>query len=109
VLAFSPLGNGMAQLRAADPERALASVAAVTGKTEAQVALNWAISHEGVIALTRASSAERVEENCAASGWRLTPEQMRMLEMNVKFRSRGAVESGLRRLALRATQMMGRV
>jgi diketogulonate reductase-like aldo/keto reductase len=109
ILAFSPLGMGMSHLHDADPERALPRVAGAVGKTEAQVALNWVISHERVIALTRASTVERIVENCGASGWQIPENLVRLLETKMKYRSRGALEFSLRRLALRATQMMGKI
>jgi diketogulonate reductase-like aldo/keto reductase len=49
-----------------DPKGALTKVAAMAGKTEAQVALNWCIAKENVLAIMKASSIERVRENCEA-------------------------------------------
>ena len=80
VVAFSPLGSGLSQIRAADPEGVLARIAATTAKTEAQVALNWVISKNNVIALSKGSTAERVLENCGASGWRLSPDALDLLD-----------------------------
>jgi hypothetical protein len=68
ILAFSPLGSGIGNIRRNDPSGVLGRVAAATGKTEAQVALNWCIAKEGVIALTKSNSPERVAEDCQASG-----------------------------------------
>ena len=53
LLAFSPLGTGFAGLRAADPDDVLGKVSAETGKTRAQVALNWCLSPIPVIAIFR--------------------------------------------------------
>jgi diketogulonate reductase-like aldo/keto reductase len=50
------------------------------GKTEAQVALNWCTARESVVAIPKANSVAHVEEDCEASGWRLTSEQMAALE-----------------------------
>jgi diketogulonate reductase-like aldo/keto reductase len=69
----------------------------MTGKNEAQVALNWCITKDAVIAIPKASSIDHVEENCGASGWRLSPEQIQLLDRGIKFRRRGYVEAGLRR------------
>ena len=79
ITAYSPLNRLLSE---ASPSlaAALKRVASETGKTEAQVALNWCTSREGVIALFRSSSLERTIENCGASGWRLTPEQLAELE-----------------------------
>ena len=78
VMAYSPLaeGNMNAELRSR-PElaRAVGEVCAATAKTRAQVLLNWCVHDPVVITIPKTDRVERVEENCAASGWRLTPEQ----------------------------------
>ncbi len=77
--AYSPLSTvlGKAGTRLAT---ALKSVAAASGKTEAQVALNWCTAHDGVIAIPRSSSLERTVQNCGASGWRLSDEHLAELD-----------------------------
>ncbi len=55
-----------------------------TGKTMAQVALNWCISRPNVIAIPKSDRVDRVDENCQASGWRLSTEQVEAL--NEAFR-----------------------
>ena len=77
VIAYSPLARGVRNIGSG---LGLAEVAEETGKTKAQVALNWCISKENVIAIPKSNSSERTAENCAASGWRLTPEQISLLE-----------------------------
>jgi diketogulonate reductase-like aldo/keto reductase len=99
VIAYSPLAHGIDHIKEKDPSAILSKVAAVTGKTEAQVALNWCISRENVIAIPKASSVEHVVQNCNASGWRLSSEENRLLEERVKFRRRGRAEAALRRAA----------
>jgi len=107
VIAFSPLGRDLRAIKARDRGGVLSAVAAMAGKTEAQVALNWCISHEGVVAIPKSNSAERVAENCGASGWRLAPEHIRLLDGGINFRRRGPAESALRRLARHALQRAG--
>jgi diketogulonate reductase-like aldo/keto reductase len=51
-----------------------------TGKTMAQVALNWCISKPSVIAIPKSDKVDRVVDNCQASGWRLSPEQVAALD-----------------------------
>ena len=80
VIAYSPLARGMYALRAQDRHGALAKVAQATGRTEAQVALNWCVRKHPVVAIPKTNSVERVEENCDSSGWRLSEEQIRLLE-----------------------------
>ena len=84
IIAFTPLADG--SLAAASrflPDRrmkALEQVATQVNKTMAQVALNWCTSRPNVIAIPKSNSVARTEENCAASGWRLSPEQIRTLD-----------------------------
>jgi diketogulonate reductase-like aldo/keto reductase len=109
LLAFSPLATGFHSLRGSDPGDALGQAAAALGKTRAQVALNWCISHPSVIAIFKADKVEHVRENCFASGWSLTPEQSRILASSVRgYRSRSRLERFARRLARRALQHAGR-
>ena len=99
VIAYSPLACGINYIKEKDPYAILSKVAALAGKTEAQVALNWCVSQENVIAVPKASSVDHVVQNCDASGWRLSPEQNRLLEEGVKFHRRGPAEAALRRAA----------
>ncbi len=58
----------------------LQRIANETSKTQAQVALNWCVSHPGVIAIPKSNSLARTEENCGASGWYLSSEQLQRLD-----------------------------
>ena len=90
VMAYSPLhegalvGNSGGRIRQAlglsRDQQTLAEVAGETGKTAAQVALNWVSDQEGMIAIPKSNSVARTEENCAASGWHLTAEQRQRLD-----------------------------
>jgi diketogulonate reductase-like aldo/keto reductase len=108
VIAFSPLGHGINRIKEKDPDSVLHRVAAMACKTEAQVALNWCISGENVIAIPKASSVDHVVQNCGASGWRLAPDLHRLLEEGVKFRRRGRAEATLQRAARAILQSLGR-
>jgi diketogulonate reductase-like aldo/keto reductase len=108
VIAFSPLGQGINHIKDKDPSSVLSTVAAQTGKTEAQVTLNWCISKENVIAIPKASSVDHVVQNCDASGWRLSSEQNRLLEQGIKFRRRGRAEAAFRRATRTVLQRLGR-
>jgi diketogulonate reductase-like aldo/keto reductase len=99
VIAYSPLARGIPNILARDPRGVLRQIAGVTGKTPAQVALNWCVSQDGVIAIPKANAVERVEENCRASGWRLSSEHLRMLREGIRFERRGPLEAALRGLA----------
>jgi 1-deoxyxylulose-5-phosphate synthase len=58
----------------------LQEVADEVGKTPAQVALNWCISRPNVIVIPKTNNLARIEENCGASGWRLSEDQLRQLD-----------------------------
>ncbi|SNR30208.1 aldo/keto reductase [Hymenobacter mucosus] len=60
---------------------ALDQVAAQTGKTVAQVALNWLLQRPTVVNLViGARTEEQLRQNLAAAGWNLTPEQVAILD-----------------------------
>ena len=81
VISYSPLGLGELLSSRNRPElQVLRAVASDAGKTAAQVALNWVLSRPSVITIPKSDRAERVEENCGASGWRLTSDQIDRLE-----------------------------
>jgi diketogulonate reductase-like aldo/keto reductase len=84
IIAFTPLDDGRLARHSEYPrnpqgQQALESVAVQTGKTMAQVALNWSVWRPSVITIPKSNSAARVIENCGATGWRLTVEQYELL------------------------------
>jgi aryl-alcohol dehydrogenase-like predicted oxidoreductase len=65
-------------LRIADE---VAAVAADAGATPAQVALAWLLSKgNDIVPIPGTKRTERVEENCAADGVELSPEQVQRLD-----------------------------
>jgi len=107
VMAYSPLAQGMGNIRRRDPQCHLSRVAASRGKTEAQVALNWCIAKQGVIAIPKAASRDHIVENCAASDWRLSQEEIVALDKAILFRRRGRLEAESRRFARAVLQKIG--
>jgi len=107
VIAYSPLATGLGNIRAADPEGVLRRAAEASCKSEAQVALNWCIGHENVIAIPKACSVEHVVENMGASGWKLGAELARLLEDRIRYRRRGTLEMCARRAVRWGMQMLG--
>ena len=87
VIAYTPLDDGRLarrqRLSRRNGTKALEQIAAEVDKSMAQVALNWCTARSNVIAIPKSDRIERVTENCRASGWRLTPDQMQRL--NVAF------------------------
>ena len=84
VMAYTPLADGSLavrpRLRAGKQWETLESVAREAGKTPAQVSLNWCLTRSPVVVIPKTNSVKRTEENCGASGWRLTDAQVRRLE-----------------------------
>jgi diketogulonate reductase-like aldo/keto reductase len=97
LIASSPLARGFELMRDCDTRGVLTSLAGATGHTPVQVALNWCLSQPGVVVIPKGNSESHVRENCGASDWRLTPEQMRELDQSVVFRRRSGLEQFLRR------------
>ena len=84
VMAYTPLADGSLAVR---PKRragreweALEDVARHVGRTPAQVALNWCLTRSPVVVIPKTNSVARTEENCGASGWRLSESQVKRLE-----------------------------
>ena len=78
VMAYTPLDSG--RLCRKKKGSALSAVAEETGKTEAQVALNWCLSRENVVCIPKSDSVSRTVENCGSSGWSLSQDQIARLE-----------------------------
>ena len=82
VLAYSSLEQGAFQREMRRNKRlvqVMESVCAETGKTAAQVLLNWTLRSPVVITIPKTNTLSRVDENCAAAGWRLTDAQWHAL------------------------------
>lgn len=76
LIAYTPLAKG----RLAKPRNAVLDfLAEKYEKTQAQVALNWLISQEKVVAIPKASRLEHLRDNVGAVGWRLSEEDFRKL------------------------------
>ncbi len=84
VMAYTPLADGSLavrpRLRVGQQWETLEALAHEAGRTPAQVALNWCLTRSPVVVIPKTNSVARTEENCGASGWRLTPEQVQRLE-----------------------------
>ena len=98
VIAYSPLGRELQRLYDCDPQGRLTEVARDMGRSVPQVALNWCLCHDPVVAIPKGSSIAHVIDNCDASGWRLSAPQFRQLDEGTVFRRRTQVDSLLRRL-----------
>jgi diketogulonate reductase-like aldo/keto reductase len=106
IIAYCPLGRGLNHIQALDKQHALRTVMEAIGKTCAQVVLNWCISKKNVVAIPKANSVGHVVENCGATGWRLSPQHIRLQENTIKSQ-RGPIERMLRGKAQRLLEVIG--
>ena len=73
-IAYCPLARGRL---IGDP--VIAEIARTKGRTTAQIALRWLIQQDGVAAIPRSSSIERVAENIDVFGFALTDGEMQRI------------------------------
>ena len=117
LIAYSPLGQGLLtgkygpeaqvsgarrmdpRFRQANRRRAepvlemLKEVGERHGKTPAQVALNWLVRQEGVMAIPGVKNAGQVRSNAGAIGWEMTEEEVRKLDgAAAAWRKRGLLD-----------------
>ena len=78
VIAHTPLALG--NLEGHNGSAALAEISRETGRTPAQVMLNWLVGQEGVIAIPKTDRPERVAELAGSVGWELDSDQRRALD-----------------------------
>ncbi|MCD6235523.1 MAG: aldo/keto reductase [Thaumarchaeota archaeon] len=82
IIAYSPLGKGAIAREASSRSRhgeLLRKIAEKYSKTPVQVALNWVIWHDQVIAIPKSIQKKHLEENARAAGWKLSEEDYRKI------------------------------
>ncbi len=86
ILAYSPLAQGelLGNSIHRSGTEALRKVAQESGKTIAQVALNWCLLNPNVIGIVKASNKDHVKDDCETSDWRLSPEHIDALNKAFK-------------------------
>jgi len=112
VIAYSPLAESWNRIRECDPQGSVAAMAYDTGKSPAQIVINWCLCKDNVVAIPKANSAERILENFGAAGWRLSVDEIARLDRAIRYRQRGRVYDlartclprPVRHLALRVIQ-----
>ena len=78
VVAYSPLKGRVGRGK----YRMLDEIASKYGKTRSQITLNFLTREDNVVAIPKANNQDHVRENCGASGWRLSKEDIeRMSEL----------------------------
>jgi diketogulonate reductase-like aldo/keto reductase len=79
VMAYWPLATGKLT-----KDEYLAGIGRKYGKTPAQVAINWLISHKNVITMPKAVSPGHIEQNAGAANWRLSEEDIENISSHFK-------------------------
>jgi diketogulonate reductase-like aldo/keto reductase len=97
VIAYSPLARGLERIRDCDPDGVVDQLSREIGKSPAQIALNWCLCKEGIVVIPKGNSEEHIFDNCGASDWRLSAEQIDLLDANIQYRHRGRLDALLRR------------
>jgi diketogulonate reductase-like aldo/keto reductase len=108
VIAHSPLASSFPALRSNDPDDVLGKTAKKNFRSAAAIALNWCLSQPGVVPIPKANSLAHVEENCAASDFQLSEQELQALSTKIKCQRRGSLEIKLRRIVRHALQVAGR-
>jgi diketogulonate reductase-like aldo/keto reductase len=88
VIAYCPLARGLSRIRDCDPTGVLDQLSRETGKSPAQIVINWCVCQTGVVAIPKGNSVEHILDNCGASDWRLNQEQLALLDERIQHRRR---------------------
>lgn len=80
VVGYSPFGQGDFPSSTSKQGKALAAIAARHGKTPRQVALNFLTRRPSLFAIPKASTVEHVRENAGGTGWKLTAEDLKLID-----------------------------
>jgi diketogulonate reductase-like aldo/keto reductase len=80
IMAYRPIERG-ALLK---PGITLNKLAEKYQKTEAQIVLNWLISKQNIVTIPKSTDTEHLKENLGAVGWRLSGEDMRLLDSSIE-------------------------
>jgi len=98
IIAYSPFAKSLTRILDCDPGGTIAEIAQATGKSPAQVVINWCLCKDGVVAIPKAGSREHILENCGASDWRLSAAQIELLDTKIRFRHRNRFDRLARKL-----------
>ena len=79
LIAYSPLGQGKIPRGRGSSFKVLDKVAERLGKSRNQVALNWVLQHDSVVAIPKAADTGHVRENAEVAKWKLGSEDYQRL------------------------------
>ncbi len=80
IVGYSPFGNGDFPSAASKQGKTLATIAERHGKTPRQVALNFLTRRPSLFTIPKAGNVDHVRENAGGSGWKLTPEDLKLID-----------------------------
>jgi diketogulonate reductase-like aldo/keto reductase len=79
LIAYSPLGQGKIPRGRGASFKVLDEIAGKLGKSRNQVALNWVLQHDSVVAIPKAASTDHIKENAQVVEWKLGGEDYQRL------------------------------
>ena len=79
LIAYSPLGQGKIPRGRGSSFKVLDEIAEKLNKSRNQVALNWVLQHDSVVAIPKAADTEHVKENAEVAEWKLGREDYQRL------------------------------
>ncbi len=79
LIAYSPLGQGKIPRGRGASFKVLDEIAGKLGKNRNQVALNWVLQHDSVVAIPKAANIDHVRENAEVADWKLGSEDYQRL------------------------------
>jgi diketogulonate reductase-like aldo/keto reductase len=79
LIAYSPLGQGKIPRGRGSSFKVLDEIAGKLGKSRNQIALNWVLQHDSVVAIPKAASTDHIKENAEVVEWRLAGEDYQRL------------------------------
>jgi diketogulonate reductase-like aldo/keto reductase len=79
LIAYSPLGQGKIPRGRGSAFKALDEIARKLGKSRNQVALNWVLQHDSIVAIPKTADTDHVKENAEVAEWKLPREDYEKL------------------------------
>jgi diketogulonate reductase-like aldo/keto reductase len=79
IIAYSPLGQGKIPRGRGSSFKILDEIAGKLGKSRNQVALNWVLQHDSVVAIPKAANTDHLRENAEVVEWKLESEDYQKL------------------------------
>lgn len=80
LIAYSPLGHGKFFTQRNKAMPVMENLAEKYGKTPAQIALNWLISRNNVVAIPKAGSIDHVKQNIDAGNFQLSSDDLKTID-----------------------------